>query len=190
MPDGSSSAAPVIRPGPRTLKMRNRSRRPGAASPSGSGCSGGRAAWDNPSPAEPHGGAFSLTRETRSGGVQAPKAGRPIYRRLAKSFGKTREYEEKSELEQFFRKSSKSLLTAPEVPPISPALGGATHRAQMAELVDALASGASDLTVVEVRVLFWAPYSQAASHPNGCGAVCHFSSLLPSSITAKVGAAS
>jgi hypothetical protein len=25
----------------------------------------------------------------------------------------------------------------------------------MAELVDALASGASDLTVVEVRVLFW-----------------------------------
>jgi hypothetical protein len=28
----------------------------------------------------------------------------------------------------------------------------------MAELVDALASGASDLTVVEVRVLFWAPF--------------------------------
>jgi len=27
----------------------------------------------------------------------------------------------------------------------------------MAELVDALASGASDLTVVEVQVLFWAP---------------------------------
>ena len=30
-------------------------------------------------------------------------------------------------------------------------------RAQMAELVDALVSGTSDLTVVEVRVLFWAP---------------------------------
>ena len=27
----------------------------------------------------------------------------------------------------------------------------------MAELVDALASGASDLMVVEVQVLFWAP---------------------------------
>ena len=32
-----------------------------------------------------------------------------------------------------------------------------TTRAQMAELVDALASGASDRKVVEVRVLFWAP---------------------------------
>jgi hypothetical protein len=32
-------------------------------------------------------------------------------------------------------------------------------RAQMAELVDALASGASDRKVVEVRVLFWAPYT-------------------------------
>ena len=30
-------------------------------------------------------------------------------------------------------------------------------RAQVAELVDALASGASGLTAVEVRVLFWAP---------------------------------
>ena len=30
--------------------------------------------------------------------------------------------------------------------------------AQMAELVDALASGASGLTAVEVRVLFWAPF--------------------------------
>ena len=29
--------------------------------------------------------------------------------------------------------------------------------AQMAELVDALASGASDRMVVEVQVLFWAP---------------------------------
>ena len=29
--------------------------------------------------------------------------------------------------------------------------------AQMAELVDALASGASGLLVVEVRVFFWAP---------------------------------
>ena len=29
--------------------------------------------------------------------------------------------------------------------------------AQVAELVDALASGASDLMVVEVQVLFWAP---------------------------------
>ena len=32
--------------------------------------------------------------------------------------------------------------------------------AQMAELVDALASGASDRKVVEVRVLFWAPFNQ------------------------------
>ena len=30
--------------------------------------------------------------------------------------------------------------------------------AQMAELVDALASGASGLTAVEVRVLSWAPF--------------------------------
>ena len=30
-------------------------------------------------------------------------------------------------------------------------------RAQVAELVDALASGASGLTVVKVRVLSWAP---------------------------------
>jgi hypothetical protein len=30
-------------------------------------------------------------------------------------------------------------------------------RAQVAELVDALASGASDRKVVEVRVLSWAP---------------------------------
>ncbi len=30
--------------------------------------------------------------------------------------------------------------------------------AQMAELVDAPASGAGDRKVVEVRVLFWAPY--------------------------------
>ncbi len=35
---------------------------------------------------------------------------------------------------------------------------GAADGAQMAELVDALASGASGLTAVEVRVLFWAPY--------------------------------
>ena len=66
---------------------------------------------------------------------------------------------------QFFQRSEKRLLTAQEVPPIRSLLGGATHRAQMAELVDALASGASDLTVVEVRVLFWAPYSQTASYP-------------------------
>ena len=31
-------------------------------------------------------------------------------------------------------------------------------RAQMAELVDAPASGAGDRKVVEVRVLFWAPF--------------------------------
>jgi hypothetical protein len=34
----------------------------------------------------------------------------------------------------------------------------------MAELVDALASGASGLTAVEVRVLFWAPFFETASH--------------------------
>ena len=33
----------------------------------------------------------------------------------------------------------------------------------MAELVDALASGASGLTAVEVRVLFWAPSFETAS---------------------------
>jgi hypothetical protein len=33
-------------------------------------------------------------------------------------------------------------------------------RAQVAELVDALASGASGLTVVKVRVLSWAPFFQ------------------------------
>src|SRR5690606_14425729 len=59
---------------------------------------------------------------------------------------------------QFFHESGKRLLTAPRVPPISPRLGGATHRAQVAELVDALASGASGLTAVEVRVLSWAPF--------------------------------
>src|ERR1700687_3208282 len=32
-------------------------------------------------------------------------------------------------------------------------------RAQVVELVDALASGASGLTAVKVRVLFWAPFS-------------------------------
>ena len=32
------------------------------------------------------------------------------------------------------------------------------RHAQMAELVDALASGASDRKVVEVQVLFWAPF--------------------------------
>jgi hypothetical protein len=34
----------------------------------------------------------------------------------------------------------------------------------MAELVDALASGASDRKVVEVRVLFWAPIIEKALH--------------------------
>ena len=32
-----------------------------------------------------------------------------------------------------------------------------SKNAQVVELVDTLASGASDLTVVEVQVLFWAP---------------------------------
>jgi hypothetical protein len=35
--------------------------------------------------------------------------------------------------------------------------------AQVAELVDALASGASDLMVVEVQVLFWAPDNKKAT---------------------------
>jgi hypothetical protein len=34
----------------------------------------------------------------------------------------------------------------------------------MAELVDALASGASDRKVVEVQVLFWAPYSGSTQY--------------------------
>ena len=37
--------------------------------------------------------------------------------------------------------------------------GALLPRAQMAELVDAPASGAGDRKVVEVRVLFWAPYT-------------------------------
>ncbi len=37
--------------------------------------------------------------------------------------------------------------------------GGLLPRAQMAELVDAPASGAGDRKVVEVRVLFWAPFT-------------------------------
>jgi hypothetical protein len=35
--------------------------------------------------------------------------------------------------------------------------GMTLFRAQMAELVDALASGASERKLVEVRVFFWAP---------------------------------
>src|SRR6202795_3423865 len=35
------------------------------------------------------------------------------------------------------------------------------RRAQVVELVDALASGASGLTAVKVRVLSWAPFAQA-----------------------------
>ncbi len=37
-------------------------------------------------------------------------------------------------------------------------IGIARNLAQMAELVDALRSGRSDRKVVEVRVLFWAPF--------------------------------
>jgi hypothetical protein len=48
---------------------------------------------------------------------------------------------------------------------------GAADGAQMAELVDALASGASGLTAVEVRVLFWAPYYERR-RVFGHGAVC------------------
>jgi hypothetical protein len=39
----------------------------------------------------------------------------------------------------------------------SPKFGGPKSRAQVAELVDALASGASGRKVVEVRVFSWAP---------------------------------
>jgi hypothetical protein len=39
--------------------------------------------------------------------------------------------------------------------------------AQVAELVDALASGASDLTVVKVRVLSWAPLGNPDMSGNG-----------------------
>ena len=48
-----------------------------------------------------------------------------------------------------------------------------TRFAQMAELVDAPASGAGDRKVVEVRVLFWAPttffYSLLYKDFNGLG---------------------
>ena len=40
--------------------------------------------------------------------------------------------------------------------------------AQVAELVDALASGASGLTVVEVRVFSWAPEQSKQSHKINC----------------------
>ncbi len=40
----------------------------------------------------------------------------------------------------------------------SPKFGGPKSRAQVAELVDALASGASGRKVVEVRVFSWAPF--------------------------------
>ena len=67
------------------------------------------------------------------------------------------------------RKRRKSLLTGP-----GPCLKGPRLPdeivckreivwAQVAELVDALASGASDRNVVEVRVLSWAPIFQTAS---------------------------
>ena len=52
------------------------------------------------------------------------------------------------------------LLTASEAFPKRPGLAATypvAQRAQVAELVDALASGASDRKVVEVRVLSWAP---------------------------------
>ena len=39
--------------------------------------------------------------------------------------------------------------------------------AQVAELVDALASGASGLTVVEVRVFSWAPFDDPLTYPTG-----------------------
>ena len=38
----------------------------------------------------------------------------------------------------------------------------------MAELVDALASGASIRKDVEVRVLFWAPFTHSSSFAKGC----------------------
>src|SRR5437763_13963349 len=51
-------------------------------------------------------------------------------------------------------------LTVGRRRPMRPALA-ATARAQVAELVDALASGASGLTAVKVRVLSWAPFAHA-----------------------------
>ncbi len=42
-----------------------------------------------------------------------------------------------------------------------------TDRAQVAELVDALASGASGLTAVKVRVLSWAPSSGGVAQTLG-----------------------
>jgi hypothetical protein len=49
--------------------------------------------------------------------------------------------------------------------------------AQVAELVDALASGASDRKVVEVRVLSWAP-SQGAEAFHRCARVASIVKLL------------
>ena len=54
-------------------------------------------------------------------------------------------------------------LTAPR-PAASCAL---LPRAQMAELVDAPASGAGDRKVVEVRVLFWAPSTRPGECADG-----------------------
>ena len=60
----------------------------------------------------------------------------------------------------------------------------ASPYAQVAELVDALASGASDLTVVEVQVLSWAP--QSSQPLAGQGSFTSLSIFLPWSHTSVV----
>jgi hypothetical protein len=52
-------------------------------------------------------------------------------------------------------------------------------RAQMAELVDAPASGAGARKGVEVRVLFWAPFSCSLIYASGCKTpvFCHVSCM-------------
>ena len=55
-----------------------------------------------------------------------------------------------------------------------------TLRAQVAELVDALASGASVRKDVEVRVLSWAPLPLDLNGiPTGLSGTLHIHSLLP-----------
>ena len=57
---------------------------------------------------------------------------------------------------------SKHCLKGPRLP-VRQAFRRNPFRAQVAELVDALASGASDRNVVEVRVLSWAPVSDGVA---------------------------
>ena len=74
--------------------------------------------------------------------------------------------------------SRMTMLTQSLPPDTQPAVP--IFRAQVAELVDALASGASVRKVVEVRVLSWAPLPfDRTGMPSGLSGTLHMHSLLP-----------